>query len=97
LVVGQLPTLELQKRVSSCYENIQFKSKICPKLYGPQNYELPTLVNQILKDTAEKGVFKAKLFFHPANTEGSSADNLMHVQEIFDYSDRSKKDYKIQY
>jgi hypothetical protein len=58
---------------------------------------LPALVNKILKDTVDKGLFKAKLFYHPANTEGSSADNLMYVQEIFDCSDRSKKEDNILY
>ena len=58
---------------------------------------MPALVNKILKDTVDKGLFKAKLFYHPANTEGSSADNLMYVQEIFDCSDRSKKEDSILY
>ena len=47
---------------------------------------MPSLVNQIFKDALEKGLFKAKLFYHPANTEGSSHDNLMYLQKIFDDS-----------
>jgi len=54
-------------------------------------------VNKILSDTVEKGLFKAKLFYHPANTEGSSADNLMYLEEIFDCSERSIKNENILY
>jgi hypothetical protein len=81
----------MQRNVSSVYENINFKSKICPKLYGPQNYEITAIANRVL--TNQQGNLKVKLFYHSANLEGSSAENLFFIQEILQVT--SKKEDKV--